>query len=104
MERTFIFSHPKFSTWPLSFRFRNPTLGIVLASFRIRHSTFRIELLLAGQRAMETHPLLKWWSRDFPVEWTRETFSTPDKLDVDRRVLDRVIKAADRQDAAALAS
>ena len=41
-------------------------------------------------------------SRDFPVEWTRETFSTPDKLDVDRRVLDRVIKAADRQDAAAL--
>ena len=43
-------------------------------------------------------------SRDFPVEWTRETFSTPDKLDVDRRVLDRVIKAADRQDAAALAS
>ena len=56
VERTFIFSHPKFSTWPLSFRFRNPTLGIVLASFGIRHSTFRIEFLPAGQRAMETHP------------------------------------------------
>ena len=40
-------------------------------------------------------------SRDFPVECSRETFSTPDKLDVDRRVHDRVIKAADRQDAAA---
>ena len=24
-------------------------------------------------------------SKDFPVEWTRETFSTPDKLDVDNR-------------------
>ena len=24
-------------------------------------------------------------SRDFPVEWTRETFSTPDKPDVDNR-------------------
>ena len=43
-------------------------------------------------------------SRDFPVECTRETFSSPDKLDVDRRVHDRVIKAADRQDAAAPAS
>ena len=43
-------------------------------------------------------------SRDFPVECTRETFSTHDKLDVDRRVHDRVIKAADRQDAAAPAS
>ena len=39
------------------------------------------------------------WSRDFPVEWTRETFSTSDKLDVDRHVLDHVIKAADRKDA-----
>ena len=28
-------------------------------------------------------------SRDFPVEWTRETFSTPDIPDVDRRVHDR---------------
>ena len=43
-------------------------------------------------------------SRDFPVECTKETFSTPYKLDVDRRVHDRVIKAADRQDAAAPAS
>ena len=43
-------------------------------------------------------------SRDFPVECTRETFSTPYKLEVDRRVHDRVIKAADRQDAAASAS
>ena len=43
-------------------------------------------------------------SRDFPVEWTRETFSTHDKLVVDRRAHDRVIKAADRQDAAAPAS
>ena len=25
-------------------------------------------------------------SRDFPVEWTRETFSTPDKPDVDHRL------------------
>ena len=24
-------------------------------------------------------------SKDFPVEWTRETFSTSDKLDVDNR-------------------
>ena len=43
-------------------------------------------------------------SRDFTVEWTRETFSTPDKPDVERRVHVRVIKAADRQDAAAPAS
>ena len=28
----------------LSFRFRHPTLDIVLASFHIRHSTFRIQL------------------------------------------------------------
>ena len=48
---------------PLSFRFPHPTLGIVLASFRIRHSTPRIELLPAAQRPMEiagsidlTHP------------------------------------------------
>ena len=39
-------------------------------------------------------------SRDFPVEWTKETFSTPDKLDVDRRLHDRVIRAADLQDTA----
>ena len=43
-------------------------------------------------------------SRDFPVQWTRETFSTPDKPDVERRVHVRVIKAADRQDVAAPAS
>ena len=48
---TFTFSHPTFSIFPLSFC---PTLGIVLASFRIRHSTFRIELLPAGQPQMET--------------------------------------------------
>ena len=40
-------------------------------------------------------------SRDFPVEWTRET-SAPDKLDDNRRVHDRVTKmAADHHDAAA---
>ena len=43
-------------------------------------------------------------SRDFLVEWTRGTFSTSDKPDVDRRVHDRVIMAADRQDAAAPAT
>ena len=95
VECTFIFSHPTFSICPLSFRFRHPTLGIVLASFRIRHSTFRIELLPAGQRPMEivgsinlTHPreiVVESRSKDFPVEWTRETFSTSDKLDVDNR-------------------
>ena len=54
-----------------------------------------------------THPaqmVVESRSRDFPVECTGETFSTPYKLDVDRRVHDRVIKAADRQDAAASAS
>ena len=35
------------------------------------------------------------------MEWTRETFSTPDKPDVDRRVHDRVTMVADRQDTAA---
>ena len=48
--------------------------------------------------------VVKSRSRDFPVECTRETFSTPDKLDVDRLVHDRVIKAPDRQDADAPAS
>ena len=41
-------------------------------------------------------------SRDFPVEWTRETFSAPDKPDDNRRVHDRVTKmAADHHDAVA---
>ena len=40
-------------------------------------------------------------STDFPVEWTRETFSTPDKPDVDRRIHHRVTMVADRQDTAA---
>ena len=40
-------------------------------------------------------------STDFPVEWTRETFSTPDKPDVDRRVHERVTMVADREDTAA---
>ena len=53
VECTFIFWHPPFSIWPLIFGFRHPTLGIVLASFRIQHSASRIELLPAGQRAME---------------------------------------------------
>ena len=43
-------------------------------------------------------------SRDFPVEWSRETFSSPDKPDIDRRVHNRVITASDRQDAAAPAN
>ena len=101
VECTFLFSHPTFSICPLSFRFRHPTLGFVLASFRIRHTTFRMELLdgwsaTDGDRGLNwLNPFpLKLWSRDFPVEWTRETFSTPDKLDIDRRVHDRVIKAA----------
>ena len=95
VECTFIFSHPTFSICPLSFRFPHPTLGIVLASFRIRHSTFRIELLPAGQLPMEivgsidlktpAQMVVESRSRDFPVEWTRETFSTPDKPDVDDR-------------------
>ena len=42
--------------------------------------------------------------RDFLVAWTRGTFSTSDKPNVDRRVHDRVIMAADRQDAAVPAS
>ena len=41
-------------------------------------------------------------SRDFPVEWTQETFSSPNKPDDNRRVHDRVTKmAADHHDAAA---
>ena len=41
-------------------------------------------------------------SRDFPVEWTRETFSAPDKPDDNRRVHDCVTKmAADQHDTAA---
>ena len=113
MECTFIFLHPTFSICPLSFRFRHPTLGIVLASFRIRHSSFGIGLLPAGERPIEIvgsidlthappppHMVVESRLRDFPVEWTRENFSTPDIPDVDRRVHDRVTKMRHhRQDA-----
>ena len=111
---TFIFLHPTFSICPLRFRFPHPTLGTVLASFRIRHSTFRIELLPAGQRAMEivgsidlTH--LRSNSGRESVERLPSGVDSGDllhsrQLDVDRRVHDRVIKAADRQDAAAPAN
>ena len=47
------FIHPTFSIRPLSFCFPDPTLDIALASFSIRLSTFRIELLPSGQRPME---------------------------------------------------
>ena len=53
VECTFIFSHPAFSICLLSFRFRPPTLGTVLASFCIWHLTFRTWLLPAGQRPIE---------------------------------------------------
>ena len=86
----------------LSFRFPHPTLGIVLASFRIRHSTFRIELLPAGQRPMEivgsvdlTHP-----RSNGGRESVERLSSGVDSGDL----LHRVIKAADRQDAAAPAN
>ena len=86
VECTFIFSHPTFSICPLSFRSRHQILGIVLASFRIRHSTFRIWLLLAGQRPIEivdtidlNHPPLKWWSRvgRETSQWSRLGRSSP---------------------------
>ena len=71
---------------------------IVFASFRIRHSTFRIELLPAGQRPMEiegsidlTHPCSKGGR-----ESVERLSSGVDSGDL----LHRVIKAADRQDAA----
>ena len=79
-----------------------------------RHSTFRIELLLAGQRPMEivgsidlTHPRSNGGRES--VERLPSGVDSGDllhsrQLDVDRRVHDRVIKAADRQDAAAPAS
>ena len=76
-----------------------PPLGIVFASFRIRHSTFRIELLPAGQRPMEiegsidlTHPCSKGGR-----ESVERLSSGVDSGDL----LHRLIKAADRQDAAA---
>ena len=99
---------------PFSFRFPHPTLGIELASFRIRHSTLRIELLPAAQSPMEiagsidlTHP-----SSNGGRESVERLLSGVEsgellhsrQLDVDRRVHDRVIKAADRQDAAAPAN
>ena len=108
------FLHPTFSICPLRFRFPHPTLSTVVASFRIRHSTFRIELLPAGQRAMEivgsidlTH--LRSNSGRESVERLPSGVDSGDllhsrQLDVDRRVHDRVIKAADRQDAAAPAN
>ena len=79
-----------------------PPLGIVFASFRIRHSTFRIELLPAGQRPMEiegsidlTHPCSKGGR-----ESVERLSSGVDSGDL----LLRVIKDADRQDAAAPAN
>ena len=99
---TFTFSHPTFSICPLRFRFPHPTLGIVLASFRIRHSTFRIELLPVGQRTMEivgsidlTHP-----RSNGGRESVERLSCGVDSGDL----LHRVIKAADRQDAAAPAN
>ena len=99
---TFTFSHPTFSICPLRFRFPHPTLGIVLASFRIRHSTFLTELLPAGQRPMEimgsidlTHP-----RSNGGRESVERLSSGVDSGDL----LLRVIKDADRQDAAAPAN
>ena len=91
---------------PLSFCFPHPTLGIVLASFCIRHSTFRIELLPVGQQPMEivgsidlTHPRSNGGRES--VERPPSGVDSGDllhsrQLDVDRRVHDQVIKAADR--------
>ena len=60
VECIFIFSYPTFCICPLSFRFRHPT-GYCTCKFPL--STFRMELLPAGQRPMEivgsidlTHP------------------------------------------------
>ena len=76
-------------------------MSFVLASFRIRHSTFRIELLPASQRPMEivgsidlTHP------RSNGGRESVERLS----CGVDSGDLHRVIKAADRQVAAAPAN
>ena len=94
VECTFICLHPTFTICPLSFRFWHPTLGIALASFRIRHSSFRIGLFPLVSDRWRSWAQLTWPTpaqmvvesrlTDFLVEWTRETFSTPDKPDVDR--------------------
>ena len=79
---SFRFRHSTFHKQQSSFRiFWHSTWGIALASFRIRHWTFTRWSATDGDRGhnwADPSPL-KWWSRDFPVEWTRETFSTPDK-------------------------
>ena len=102
MRCTFTFSHPTFSICPLSFRFPRPTLGIVLASFRIRHSTFRTELLPAGQR-----PIKIVGSIDLTYPRSNGGRESVERLSsgVDSGdLLLRVIKDADRQDAAAPAN
>ena len=98
----FTFSHPTFSTCPLSFPFPHPTMSFVLANFSIRHSTFRIELLPASQRPMEivgsidlTHP-----RSNGGRESVERLSCGVDSGDL----LHRVIKAADRQVAAAPAN
>ena len=73
VECTFIFSHPTFSICPLSFRFRHPTLDIVLArrlqvsdsTFNFSNSTLTRWSATDGDRGLNwpNPPLLKWWSR-----------------------------------------
>ena len=107
VECTFICLHPAtFSICPLSFR-----SDIRLWALYSQVSAFRVRLFLLvshrwRSRAQLTLPtpaqmVVESRSTDFPVEWTRETFSTPDKPDVDRRIHHRVTMVADRQDTAA---
>ena len=79
VECTFTFSHPTFSICPLSFPFPHPTLGIVLA----RWNFYPLVSDRWRSWAQSTWPttaqmVVESRSRDFPVEWTQETFYTPD--------------------------
>ena len=97
VECTFIFSHPTFSTCP-GFKFSLPTTDFGHCTCKFPHSTFNFLEFnfnpLVSDRwrswAQLTWPtpaqmVVESRSRDFPVEWTKETFSTPDNPDVDTR-------------------
>ena len=98
VECTFIFSHATFSICPLVFAsdIRLWALYLQVSAFYIQlfelnfyplvsdrwRSLAQLTWLTPTQMVVES---VESRSRDFPVEWTRESFSTPDKQDVDNR-------------------
>ena len=91
----------------MSLKFSLSTSNFGHCTCKFPHSTFNfsIELLPARQRPIDivvsidlTHPRSNGGRES--VE-TQETFLHSRQLEVDRRVHERMIKAADRQDAAA---